>query len=899
MLITKPGSGTYVRGTRRRLNRLSRGRYGGAPRLPRRPRRPVPPAARAGSAGRPAPPEVADAFGVRDGTELLVRRHLVRTDDAPVEVGASWFRVADAAGTSLERYEAFGRPLYQEAEEAIGRRYASATDTISARQPSREEAEILQIRPDTPVLHLLHVAFDAPAQADRGGPGDLARPDDHAHRGVPDPRRRPPNPTRTPVWSWADPARRRRPPVTAARRRLAAGRRRSSSSSTWSSSSRSPRSPTCCSSTSTCAASPRPPSCWLAVWWGWLTTTWLTSWFDPRHMLIALLLIGTMLVSLVMSMAIPEAFGDQALTFAIAYVVIQLGRSVILLGALGRGHPLKITFRRVLAWASVGAVFWVAGALAGGTPSSRSGRSRCWSTTCRRSSGSASRGWAAPPAMEWAIEGAHFAERCQLLVIVALGESILVIGATAVGTEVTAGTVTAFVLAFLTSVTLWWLYFANSAEAGAMALARADDPGRFALTYDHYHLIMIAGIIATAVGDELVISHPGEAATWAEAAALVGGPMLYLIGNNLLNRSLSGRMPPSRIASVAALAAVILLTPLGPPSLLAGGGLDRGAGRRRRVAEVVGGPAGPSTACPGAPVPARGGRRAGRRRSRPPGPAPRRRRRRRRAPRRPRRRPGQRPGRVEVVGQRARVPPASSSAPDGPDGGRGGRAATGPAAAAPVLSSVVGPLPVGAVVVGDQRQPHRHRVDAVGRAAGTRRPGCPGLGHLLAVQPDHAGVHVVRGERRRAGEHLGVRGGALVVREEQVVAAALHVDRVAEQVQRDHRALDVPAGAARARARRRPRPARRRGRRATAAGRAGRACRPAPGRRRARRSSASICVAGQVGLVAEPRRGGDRRSRRRRCRRRAGTPRRRRAGRPPGRRSPGSTRPRRRSAPAG
>ncbi len=61
----------------------------------------------------------------------------------------------------LERYEAFGRPLYQEAEEAIGRRYASATDTISARQPSREEAEILQIRPDTPVLHLLHVAFDA------------------------------------------------------------------------------------------------------------------------------------------------------------------------------------------------------------------------------------------------------------------------------------------------------------------------------------------------------------------------------------------------------------------------------------------------------------------------------------------------------------------------------------------------------------------------------------------------------------------------------------------------------------------------------------------------------------------------------------------------------------------
>jgi GntR family transcriptional regulator len=159
VLITKPGSGTYVRGTRRRLNRLSRGRYGVHrgyhADLAARYRQQL-----AGVGREPAPPEVADAFGVRDGTEMIVRRHFVRTEDATVEVGASWFRAADAAGTSLERREAFGRPLYQEAEEVLGRRYTSATDTISARQPSRDEAEILQIRPDTPVLHLLHVAFD-------------------------------------------------------------------------------------------------------------------------------------------------------------------------------------------------------------------------------------------------------------------------------------------------------------------------------------------------------------------------------------------------------------------------------------------------------------------------------------------------------------------------------------------------------------------------------------------------------------------------------------------------------------------------------------------------------------------------------------------------------------------
>src|ERR671933_534054 len=116
LLITKPGSGTDVRGTRRRLNLLSRGRYG-AHRgyhtdLAARYRQQL-----VGVGREPAPPEVADAFGVRDGTEMLVRRHVVRTDDATVEVGASWFRLVEATGTTLERAEAFGRPLYQEAEE--------------------------------------------------------------------------------------------------------------------------------------------------------------------------------------------------------------------------------------------------------------------------------------------------------------------------------------------------------------------------------------------------------------------------------------------------------------------------------------------------------------------------------------------------------------------------------------------------------------------------------------------------------------------------------------------------------------------------------------------------------------------------------------------------------------
>jgi GntR family transcriptional regulator len=159
LLITRPGSGTYVRGSKRRLNRLSRGRYG-AQRgyhadLAARYRPQL-----LGVGHFPAPAEVAEAFGLPPGSELVGRRHLVRTADAPVEVGASWFRPTDAAGTSLERAQTFGRPLYQEVEEVTGRRYATATDRLTARLPTREEAELLQIRPDTPVLVLLHIAYD-------------------------------------------------------------------------------------------------------------------------------------------------------------------------------------------------------------------------------------------------------------------------------------------------------------------------------------------------------------------------------------------------------------------------------------------------------------------------------------------------------------------------------------------------------------------------------------------------------------------------------------------------------------------------------------------------------------------------------------------------------------------
>jgi low temperature requirement protein LtrA len=120
--------------------------------------------------------------------------------------------------------------------------------------------------------------------------------------------------------------------------------------------------------------------------------------------------------------------------------------------------------------------------------------------------------------VDWTIEGAHFAERCQAFILIALGESIVVIGASLSGLDTVTGlVVAAFVVAFAGSAALWWIYFDRSAEASARRIAASNDPGRLGRSAYHFiHPIMIAGIIVVAAADEEVLTPPlaaGEAAT--------------------------------------------------------------------------------------------------------------------------------------------------------------------------------------------------------------------------------------------------------------------------------------------------------------------------------------------------------------------------------------------------
>jgi low temperature requirement protein LtrA len=300
----------------------------------------------------------------------------------------------------------------------------------------------------------------------------------------------------------------------------------------------------------------------LAVWWVWVYTAWFTNWFDPDRLPVRLVLVAVMLASLLMSVAIPEAFGERGLMFALAYVAIQVGRTAFavlaLRKSLGGSHPLSRTFQRILTWFVGSGVVWIIGGLLGGEA-----RYALWLLALAIDYSGPVVGYYVPGlgrsrTGEWTIEGGHFAERCQLFVIIALGESILVTGTTFAEIEVSAVAVLAFVVAFLGSVALWWIYFSRHAEAARETISSSEDPGRLARSaYTYFHLPMVAGIIAVAAADELTVAHPGEHGTLASVALTLGGTGLFLAGHALFKWAVFGVLSWPRVVAIAVLVALI------------------------------------------------------------------------------------------------------------------------------------------------------------------------------------------------------------------------------------------------------------------------------------------------------------------------------------------------------
>jgi low temperature requirement protein LtrA len=269
-----------------------------------------------------------------------------------------------------------------------------------------------------------------------------------------------------------------------------------------------------------------------------------------------------------MTVAIPEAFDGRAWLFVTGYLLIQLGRSVFLIFAL-RGRALGEHFVNDLVWELLIGGLWVAGAVADGDA-----RLVLWGLAVVATHGGVStlhwlpgRGRAID-LQHTEIAGGHLIERFRLFFIIALGETVLVMGDAFAGEPFELERLLALSIGFTATVALWWCYFQWAERVGAAAAEAADDAGAVGWWGTWTLTLIVLALIAIAVGDELAIAHPDDEATLGFTILTFGGPALFLLAQVFFLYEALGRVPRSRTLGLAALA--ILAVATAPLTLMAG-----------------------------------------------------------------------------------------------------------------------------------------------------------------------------------------------------------------------------------------------------------------------------------------------------------------------------------------
>lgn len=281
-----------------------------------------------------------------------------------------------------------------------------------------------------------------------------------------------------------------------------------------------------------------------AVWWAWNYTAWATNWLNPDRTAGRIVMVILMMCGLAMSIAIPYAFGEYAAIFVGAYVLMGLFRAGYM-SLLFRGTKMAQNYLQLGVWSGLAGILWIIGVL---VPEYRLA---IWAAALLvdyvaplinfwlpRLGGS--------PMSSWPLSGLHLAERNQLVFIIALGESILQIGAATSAGHMSPGVVAAALSGFIAIVLLWWLYFTYTSAQGEKKFENVAEDEHTKLAragYAYSHGIMVAGAITIAVGIEQTIAHPMAHVHLPTFLVATTGVLLYLLGSALFSRSLTGKVP--------------------------------------------------------------------------------------------------------------------------------------------------------------------------------------------------------------------------------------------------------------------------------------------------------------------------------------------------------------------
>jgi low temperature requirement protein LtrA len=260
------------------------------------------------------------------------------------------------------------------------------------------------------------------------------------------------------------------------------------------------------------------------MWWGWIGYAWLTSVVDPEDGIVQLVIIASMAALLVVALCIPQAFGDTALLFACGYGVFRLLHIALFIVSARSSPTLARSVRGLAISTAIGTGLLVAASFAGSL------QEPLWVVAIALDAGApfffGVEGWQLVPG--------HFAERHGLIVLIALGESIVAIGAGSAHT-VDAGIVVAAVISVTVAAALWWLYFDVVALVAARRLSNAEE-GRERNSvardsFSYLHFPMVAGIILVALGFKTTLGHVDDHLHLVPATALLGGAALYLLAH--------------------------------------------------------------------------------------------------------------------------------------------------------------------------------------------------------------------------------------------------------------------------------------------------------------------------------------------------------------------------------
>ncbi|MEU8423513.1 low temperature requirement protein A [Micromonospora sp. NPDC048835] len=295
----------------------------------------------------------------------------------------------------------------------------------------------------------------------------------------------------------------------------------------------------------------------LALWLIWSHTAWITSRYEPEQPIIQAVVVGTMFAGLIMAVALPRAMQERALPFAIAYLTVMVLRPLVIAVAL-RGHPRRLVPIRLAVWALASTPLWLAGAFGPDRV-----RLPLWAAALGVDYLAWALGWPLPrlgasQVGRWRIAGTHLADRYQQMFLIALGESILVIGVVFSGRDYSDLRAAAFAVAFATSALLWRIYFHRAGLLLTDALERVVLPGRLGAASERTHLLIVLSVLVTSVGYELVIDDPFGEPRPSWLLFVVGGPMLFLVGRMRLEYEIFGRRSRSHLIGLAAL---LLSTP--------------------------------------------------------------------------------------------------------------------------------------------------------------------------------------------------------------------------------------------------------------------------------------------------------------------------------------------------